>query len=215
MNRRQFQLRLGALGALATSGHAALAQGAPVEGKDFTRLASPIAMAPGKIEVVEFFGYWCPHCSSFEPSLDAWAHKLPADVVFRRIPVGFQPWQEAYQKLFYAIEALGLVDTLHKRVFAAVHVGKQRLEKDAEVLKWAADNGADGAKIVEAMKSFSTASKVRQGNQLAGDYHIDGVPTLGIHGRFMTSPGTAGTHERALQVTDLLVAQLRGGMKKG
>jgi thiol:disulfide interchange protein DsbA len=215
MNRRHFQLRLGALGALATCGSAAWAQGAPIEGKDYLRVASPVAMPPGKVEVVEFFGYWCPHCNAFEPTLDAWAKKLPADVNFRRVPVSFQPWQESYQKLYFAIEALGLVDVLHRRVFAAVHVGHQRLEKDADIAKWASDNGQDGAKILDAMKSFSTSTKVRQSGQLASDYHIDGVPTLGIHGRFMTSPSTAGSQERALQVTDQLVAQLRPTIKRG
>lgn len=215
MNRREFHLRLGALTTLAAASHAAWSQGAAIEGKDYVRLATPIPMPAGKIEVVEFFGYWCPHCNAFEPVLEPWAHKLPADVAFRRVPISFQPWQEPYQKLYYALEALGLVDTLHQRVFAAIHVGHQRLEKDADIAKWAVANGQDGAKIVDVMKSFSTASKVRQGNQLAADYHIDGVPTLGIQGRFMTSPGQAGSLERVLQVTDQLVAQVRAGMKKG
>lgn len=214
MNRRQFQLRIGAFGALAACGPWARAQGAPVEGKDYLRLASPIAMPPGKIEVVEFFGYWCPHCSAFEPTLDAWARKLPSDVVLRRIPVGFQPWHEPYQKLYYAIESLGLLDTLHRRAFAAIHANRQRLEKDADIQKWAAESGQDGAKILDAMKSFSTATRLRQGAQLVSEYHIDSVPTLGIQGRYTTSPANAGTHERALQVTDLLVAQLRSGAKK-
>ena len=215
MNRRQFSIRIGALGALAACGVSAHAQGLPVEGKDYLRLATPIGMPPGKIEVVEFFGYWCPHCSAFESTLDAWARKLPADVSLRRVPVGFQPWHEPYQRLYYAIESLGLMDPLHRRAFAAVHVNRQRLEKDADIQKWATDSGQDGAKLLDAMKSFSTSSRLRQGAQLVNEYHIDSVPTLGIHGRFTTSPANAGTHERALQVTDQLVAQLRGGAKKG
>lgn len=215
MNRREFHLRLGALATLAATHAAARAQGAPAEGKDYLRLATPIPMPTGKIEVVEFFGYWCPHCNAFEPTLEPWARKLPADVAFRRVPIAFQPWQEPYQRLYYALEALGLVDALQQRVFAAIHVGHQRLEKDADIVKWASANGQDGARIVDVMKSFSTASKVRQGNQLAADYHIDGVPTLGIQGRYTTSPGQAGSFERLLQVTDQLVAQIRAGTKKG
>ncbi len=214
MNRREFHLRVGALTALAAANSAAWSQGAPVEGKDYLRLATPIPMPAGKIEVVEFFGYWCPHCNAFEPVLEPWVRKLPADVAFRRVPIAFQAWQEPMQRLYYALEALGLVDTLHARVFAAIHVGHQRLDKDADIAKWATANGQDGAKIVDVMKSFSTASKVRQGNQLAADYHIDGVPTLGIQGRFTTSPGNVGSQERALQVTDFLVAQIRASTKK-
>ncbi len=214
MNRREFHLRLGAMTALAAASSAAWSQGAPIEGKDYLRLATPIAMPAGKIEVVEFFGYWCPHCNAFEPVLEPWVKKLPADVAFRRVPISFQPWQEPYQRLYYALDELGLVDTLQQRVFAAIHVGHQRLEKDADIAKWAAANGQDGAKIIDVMKSFSTASKVRAGNQLAAEYHIDGVPTLGIQGRYMTSPSTAGSLERALQVTDQLVAKIRAETKK-
>ena len=216
MNRRDFSLQLGASGMLAALAvPTAWAQGGPVEGKDYVRVGSPVPMAPGKIEVVEFFGYWCPHCSAFEPVLDAWARKVPADVVFRRMPVAFQPFQEPYQRLYFALEALGLANANHKKEFAAVHVGHQRLEKDSEVLAWASANALDGAKIVDAMKSFSTASKVRQSTQLSAAYHIDGVPTLGVHGRYMTSPGTAGSAERALLVVDQLVAQVRAGAGKG
>lgn len=215
MNRRQFHLRIGAFGALTAAGSLAHAQAPAVEGREYLRLATPIAMPAGKIDLVFFFGYWCPHCSSFEPTLEPWARKLPADVAFRRVPVGFQPWHEPYQRLYYAIESLGLVDALHLRAFAAIHAGHQRLEKDADIQKWAAQNGQDGAKIIDAMKSFSTASKLRQGTQLVADYHIDSVPTLGIHGRFTTSPSTAGSHERVLQVADQLIAQIRGSAKKG
>ncbi len=215
MNRRQFHIRISALGALAAWGSSVRAQGAPVEGKDYLRLATPVAVAPGKIEVIEFFGYWCPHCSAFEPTLDSWARKLPTDVVFRRIPVGFQPWHEPYQRLYYAIESLGLVDALHRRAFAALHVNRQRLEKESDIQKWATESGQDGSKILDAMKSFSTATRLRQGAQLVSEYHIDSVPTLGIQGRYTTSPANAGTHERALQVTDQLVGQLRGVAKKG
>lgn len=215
MNRRDFhRCTLGfATATAAASG--SWAQAAPVEGKDYLRLSPPIAVAPGKIEVIEFFGYWCPHCNDFEPTLEAWARKLPADVVLRRVPISFQPWQEPYQKLYYALDELGLVDTLQARVFAAIHVGRQRLETDAQIGKWATDNGQNPAKILDAMKSFSTATRIRQGNQLATAYHLDAVPTLGIQGRYVTSPGIAGGPERSLQVTDWLIAQLRGTAKKG
>lgn len=214
MNRRQIHRYLGAFGALIAAGPYARAQGTAIEGKDYLRLATPVAMPPGKIDIVFFFGYWCPHCNAFEPTLEPWVHKLPADVAFRRIPVGFQPWHEPYQRLYYAIEALGLIDALHMRAFATIHVGHQRLEKDADIQKWAAQNNQDGAKILDAMKSFSTAAKLRQGSQLAAQYHIDSVPTLGVHGRFTTSPSSAGTHERVLQVADQLIAQIRSGAKK-
>ena len=208
MNRREFGLNASVL-ALSGLALPAWAQGGPVEGKDFLRVAQPVPVSGDKTEVVEFFGYWCPHCNAFEPALEAWVKKLPATVNFRRMPVAFNAAQEPAQRLYFAIEALGLVDTLHRKVFAAMHVERKRLDKDTEIADFAKANGVDPAKLLDAMKSFSVATKMRQSRQLGEAYRIEGVPTLGIHGRFMTSPSIAGSQERALATADVLIAQAR------
>ena len=209
MNRREFTTGSAGL-ILAATGLPLWAQGGPVEGKDYLRVATPVPVAPGKVEVVEFFGYWCPHCNAFEPALDAWAKKLPAaQVSFRRVPVAFNAAQEPLQKLYFALESLDLVESLHRKVFYALHVAQQRLDKDSEISAFLQANGADSAKVMDAMKSFSVATKLRQARQLVEGYKIDGVPTLGIQGRYMTSPSIAGTPERALAVAEQLIAQSR------
>jgi thiol:disulfide interchange protein DsbA len=208
MNRRHFTLAASAL-ALGSFAGPLLAQGAPVEGRDFVRVAQPVPVPEGKIDVVEFFGYWCPHCNAFEPQLEAWVQKLPAYVSFRRMPVLFNAAQETTQRLYFALEALGLVGTLHRKVFTAFHVEHKRFNTEADVAAWARDVGADPAKILDAMKSFSVATKLRQARTLAEGFRIDGVPTLGIQGRYMTSPSIAGTADRALATADALIAQLR------
>jgi protein dithiol oxidoreductase (disulfide-forming) len=212
MNRRRLAICLAGAGVapwLPLSSHA---QGAPVEGRDYARLAQPVPVASsGKVEVVEFFGYWCPHCNSFEPTLDAWARKVPADVAFRRVPVAFSAPQEPYAKIFYALEAMGQLEAMHRKVFAAIHVQKQHLEKDSEIQAFVAANGIDGPKFIETLKSFSVASKFKQARQLAEAYRIDGVPTLGIHGRFFTSPSLAGGADQALRVADQLIQRVRQG----
>jgi thiol:disulfide interchange protein DsbA len=212
MNRRRFTTQLAAVAAVSGLPLAARAQGAPVEGRDYARLAQPLAMpATGKIEVVEFFGYWCPHCNSFEPALDAWARKLPADVVFRRVPVAFSAPQEPYAKIYFTLEAMGLLEQMHRKVFAAIHVQRQHLDKDSEILAFMTANGVDSAKFSEIYKSFTVASKFKQARQLADAYRIDGVPTIGIHGRFFTSPSLAGGSEQALKVADHLIQRARQG----
>ena len=209
MNRRHWTRTCAALGLFAAAG--ARAQGnAPVEGRDYVRLIPPAAVpAGGKIDVIEFFSYGCPHCYTFEPMLEAWVKKLPADVAFRRVPAAFNAPFEGYAKLYYALEAMGLMETMHKRVFAAIHVQRQRLDKDADLAALVQSAGGDGAKFVDAYKSFGVATKVRQGKQLAEAYKIDGVPTLGIHGRWFTSGSLAGGHDRALAVADQLIARAR------
>lgn len=208
MNRRDWVLAAAGLAGLPLG---ALAQGGPVEGRDFKRVESPVPVPEGKIEVVEFFGYWCPHCNAFEPVLDAWVKKLPAHVTFRRLPVAFTPGQEPLQKLYYAIEALGQFDALHRKVFAALHVEKKRLNTESDIAAWLTSVGADATKITDTMKSFAVATKVRQSKQQADGYRIEGVPTLGIQGRWMTSPSIAGSPDRALAVADALIAQVKKG----
>lgn len=174
MNRRRFNLSLAGLGSAACWPGLALAQGAPVEGRDYARLAQPVAMpSSGKVEVVEFFGYWCPHCNSFEPSIDAWSKKLPADVSFRRVPVAFSAPQEPYAKIYLALEALGQLEAVHRKVFAAIHVQRQRLEKDAEITAFMTANGVDAAKFMDTYKGLTVASKFKQARQLADAYKID------------------------------------------
>ena len=81
-------------------------------------------------------------------------------------------------------------------------------------------NGADRAKFTEMYNSVGMQSKVRQSKLLSEAYKIDGVPALGIHGRYYTSPSLAGgdnTPElegqvRALALTDQLIARSRKGV---
>jgi thiol:disulfide interchange protein DsbA len=214
MKRREFSSRLISLTAGASalvSATRALAQGEPVEGTSYVKLSQPIPMAAGgKIEVVEFFWYGCPHCSIFEPTLAAWQKKLPADVSFRRAPVVFreEPFT-THQKLYYSLEAMDLVDAMQRKVFHAIQVDQAKLDKLPDILTFMAKNGVDTAKFTDAFNSFSVQTKARQAKQLAEAYRIDGVPTLGIHGRYYTSPSLAGSPEKALNVADYLIQRSR------
>lgn len=216
IERRQFSAALvgSGLGAAAFGLAApAAAQGGPVDGTHYVRLSQPLpAPAGGKIEVVEFFWYGCPHCNAFEPALEAWVKKLPADVTFRRVPVAFrdEPFT-AHQRIYYALEAMGQIEALHRKVFFAIHSERARLDKPAEISAFMAKNGLDGAKFLDVYNSFSVQTKTRQAKQLAEAYKIDGVPALGVHGRYYTSGTLAGSPERALAVTDFLLQQVRKG----
>jgi len=209
MKRRDFSVTT-AVGALAwMAGGGACAQGAPVEGVQYVRLSQPapvnLPSPDKKVEVVEFFWYECPHCNAFEPMLEQWVKRLPADVAFHRVPVGFTARHQVAQRAFYALEETGQLEALHKRVFAAIHVLRHRLLSDSAYIDWVGANGGDRDKFAAAMKSFSVATKARRATQLSEAYKIDGVPALGIQGRFYTSGALAGSHERALQVADYLI----------
>lgn len=214
MNRREFVARAGAASLVAGLPLGVQAQ-APdasfVEGQHYVRLPRPVGVsAPsGKIEVVEFFWYGCPHCYAFEPRLEAWLKALPGDVAFRRVHVGFRPAFRPMQQLYATLEVMGQVDALQRKVFHAVHEAGERLDSPDAIAAWAARNGLDRAKFTEVYNSFGVQTKVQQGTRLAEAYKIDGVPALGIGGQYFTSVSLAGSHEKALSTTNALVAQVR------
>jgi thiol:disulfide interchange protein DsbA len=215
MQRREFSQA--ALAAASATTLAALplsvqAQGKPpAEGKDYLLLSKPApSEAPaGQIEVVEFFWYSCPHCNEFEPQLEAWAAKAPKDVSLRRVPVSFRPDFEPQQRLYYVLEALGKVAALHKKVFYAIHVEKQTLNTADLVTAWAQKQGIDKAKFTELYNSFPVNMKARKATQLQEAFIVDGVPALGVDGRYYTSGSLAGNMARALTVTDHLLTLAR------
>jgi protein dithiol oxidoreductase (disulfide-forming) len=188
----------------------ALAPAAAQQQPGIVELNPPLATdSKGKVEVVEFFWYECPHCNAFDPMLDAWVRKLPDDVYFHRVPVGFTARHVATQKLFFALDDMGKLDSLHRKIFAAIHVQNQRLLTEPEMVAFVSANGVDGAKFSEMYHSFQVATQSTKAKQLTDAYKIDGVPALGIQGRFYTSGSLAGTHERALAVADFLIQRSR------
>jgi protein dithiol oxidoreductase (disulfide-forming) len=210
ISRRDFSTTLLGAGAVALSGPAQ-AQGQPVEGTHYVALSQPVPTSvAGKVEVIEFFWYGCPHCNAFEPQLEGWVRKLPADVAFRRVPVAFrdEPYG-THQRLYYALEAMDLVAAMHRKVFYAIHGERARLDRLDDIVAFMLKNGVDGARFAETFKSFGVQSKARQANQLAAAYKIDGVPALGIQGRWFTSGALAGGNDRALAVTDFLIQRAR------
>ena len=213
MKRRDFSKQLAGAGLGFAAAGMARAQGGPVEGQHYVRLSTPAPVTlptpDKKIEAVEFFWYGCPHCFTLEPLLESWVKRLPPDVAFRQVPVGFSVPHQEHQKLFYALEELGQLPTLHRRVFTAIHRQNARLNNEADIVAFVTANGVDGARFTSAFKSFSVATKASRAKQLSDAYKIDGVPALGINGRFYTSGSLAGSHERAFAVADYLIQRSR------
>jgi protein dithiol oxidoreductase (disulfide-forming) len=214
MKRREFSTHLAGAGlglALAGGAHA---QGAPEEGKHYVRLqtAGPVTLPSPekKVEVIEFFWYGCSHCFTFEPLIEAWAKRVAPDVYFRQLPFAFIGPLE-HQKLFYALEELGQREALQRRIFNAIHVDRQRINSEAEITNFVVANGVDRAKFADAWKSFGVNTKINRGKQLSNAYKIDGVPSIGIQGRYYTSATLAGSHERALAVANYLIDRARKG----
>lgn len=211
MQRRQFSLAAAtAATSMAFASNSVLAQqAAPKEGKEYLRLSKPAPTeAPaGKVEVVEFFWYSCPHCNAFEPTFAAWKNKAPANVVVRRVPVAFNASFLPQQKLFFALQTMPNFDAMHVKVFHAIHVERNKLANDEAIFEWVGKQGVDVAKFKEAYNSFNVSSQVRKAAALQQAYDVEGVPSMGVAGRYYTDGPRAGSMANVLSVVEHLVAQ--------
>jgi thiol:disulfide interchange protein DsbA len=186
----------------------------PIEaGKQYVELSSAVPVSvPGKIEVVEMFWYGCPHCYAFEPVINPWVAKLPADVHFVRIPAMFGgPW-DAHGQLFITLDTMGVESKIHAAVFEAIQKGHQKLTDKNDMAEFVATQGVDKTKFLETFDSFAVKGKIAQYKELAKKYEISGVPTMIVNGKYRFDLGTAGGPEQALQVADQLIAKERAAV---
>jgi thiol:disulfide interchange protein DsbA len=207
MNRRTVLKQIFALGAFASPFGSALAQ---QEGS-FTVLdpAQPTD-DPARIEVIKFFHYGCPHCAALAPLIHEWAKAQPQDVRFRHVPVLWNSAQlQGLARLYYTAEVSGALETLHPQIFDAVQKQKRPLHTESGVREWLAGKVADVDGFMKVYQSFGVQSMLQRGNQLAAAMKINGVPTLVVEGKYLTSSSMAGGHEGAIRVLDQLVARAR------
>ncbi len=180
------------------------------EGVNYTvvKPAQPTTAPAGKTEVIEFFGYWCPHCNDFEPVMADWAKRNDAKVSTQYIPFAFLPSHIAFQKLYYTLETLGVEKEMRRKVFDAIHRDSViKPTADAESLgDWAAKNGMDRKKFIDTYNSFSVTTKVSRANQIAVAYGVTGVPMLGIGGKYLIN-----VDARSIGNADIFLARVIAG----
>lgn len=160
--------------------------------------------AGGKIEVVEFFWYGCIHCYNLEPALEGWLKQLPPDAQFRRVPAVFNPRWEHDARIFYAFEALGLLEKLHRPFFDAIHRDRLRSDDPKALAQWLQKQGLDAQKFTDVMKSFSVHSRTQRAKLMTAGYKIDGTPAIAVDGRYTVSAG-----EGMLDTVSQLIGQAR------
>lgn len=198
--------------ALAVSCCSLLAQATDLRaGVDYEVLATPQPAAKGKVEVIEFFSYNCPHCAEFDPMLEDWVTKLPKYVSFKRVPVAFRDDWVPAAKLFLAIDNLKLpakdAARAHRAAFAAVQSNSVDFGNSEAAANWAAQNGLNRAKFAEAFTSFGMQMRVQNASVMARNYAINGVPTLIVQGKYRAR---GADHEELLNNARRLVDKARG-----
>jgi thiol:disulfide interchange protein DsbA len=178
-----------------------------IAGHDYAVLDVPqLQENNGKIEVVEFFSWGCPHCYEFYPKLARWLATMPKGSSFKRVPVaiGHTEW-EALAKAYYALQSTGDVDRLDSQIFEDIHKNHVWLNDEPSITAWVGKHGVDVAKFTAAYRSFGVNTSAGQAEQKAVDYRLTGVPTLAIAGKYTVS----GDQGKMLSTSDQLIAMER------
>lgn len=184
--------------------------------KQYTVLESPVPVAqPGKIEVVELFWYGCPHCYAFEPTINPWIEKLPADVHFIRIPAMFGGIWDVHGQMFVTLEAMGVEHKVHTAVFDAIHKEHKMFKTPEEMADFVATQGVDKQKFLETYKSFAVQGMVKKYKDLAVAYGVTGVPTMIVNGKYRFDLGSSGGPEETLKLADTLIEKERAAKGAG
>ena len=197
---RSLRFALAAAAMIASTAFASPA--APVNGAEFTTLATPqpTQVVGKKIEVIEFFAYHCPACNMMEPHVAEWLKKHKDDVVFKRVAFPFKGANDPESHLFLTLEAMGKAEEVGPRVFRAFHIERVRLNTEEQILDWVGKgSGVDKAKFMEYWNSFGVLTKLKRLPQIAASYKIDSTPMFVVDGRYLTSPSMIGAANPALE----------------
>ena len=189
---------------------------APVAGTDYVEIPNgqPYAPLNGQVEVVEVFGYTCPHCAHFEPLINAWKGKQPADVRVTPVPAAFGGYWETYARAFFAAETLGVLEKSHEQMFNAIHVARQ-LGLDAtpeQVGKFYEQYGVDAKTFANTMRSFGVETKLNRAKQFATRSQIEGTPSIVVNGKYLVNVDQRG-YEHMFNTVEHLAAQARAEAK--
>jgi thiol:disulfide interchange protein DsbA len=179
------------------------------EGKEYVRLAAaqPTSSSPEQIEVAEAFMYSCPHCYDFEPHIAAWVSHKPANVNFVRLPVNFNQTAALHMRMYYALQTLGMLESVHKAIFDEIHLRKDPLADVDTLTKFLATKGVDEKALKDTMASFAIDTRTRKTETLLRLYQVGSVPTLIINGKYRTDVSMAGGYDRLFQVVDFLISK--------
>lgn len=206
------------LASTAASTQSSVGNGKWQAGSQYTILnpPQPTNVEPGKIEILEVFWYGCGHCYELDPYLESWKKNKPAGVEFVRVPVVWGPGHRLHAKLFYTLQVLGKLETLHAKVFDTIHRGGNLLlgNDEASTLKlqraWAEANGINGADFEREWNGFAVTTAVQRAEQITKRYRVAGVPVLFVAGKYQTDVGSAGGQSALLALlNDLAAAEQR------
>ncbi|QSX74562.1 thiol:disulfide interchange protein DsbA/DsbL [Lysobacter arenosi] len=216
MSRRPFLqslLLLALLPAAALVSGAMAANPAPalVEGTDYEVIAGgkPFAPVKGKVEVVEVFGYTCPHCAHFQPQIAKWQAQNAKQVSFVPMAAPFGGFWTPYAKAFYAAQELGVATRSHDAMFLALHTdGTLPLRNPSvdEIAAFYSRYGVDAQRFASTYDSPQVQARMDKAEQFIRTSGVEGTPMLVVNGKYRI---LGRSFDDTLRIADQLVARER------
>ena len=207
-----FLLARGGLTLLALIGLAGTAPAQEIRARqniEYRLIASQPVETGDRIEVIDFFWYGCPYCNELQPALEDWVRRKPADVALRRIAVILKDTWAPHARIYYTLELLGEVERLHQKVYYSYHVEELHMSRPDVMEQWAAKNGIDRRKWLDAYYSPEVDAKVARAQQLTQRYDVQGTPSVVVDGRYLTSSSMTPTVRGVVPVVEDLVRLAR------
>jgi len=197
----------------ASAPPAPAAPAALTEGVNYTVLSNPIPQQQaGKIEVLEFFGYFCPHCAHLEPVLSEHIKTFKDDTYMRREHVVWGDEMKPLARLAAAVEMAGESDKANSHIFDAMVNQKINLADTDTLKKWLSEQTAfDGKKVLAAFEAPESQARAAQMEELTNKFQISGTPTVIVGGKYQVE---FKDWQSGMTTIDQLVDKVREEQKK-
>jgi len=141
----------------------------------FRNAKDPVVGNPtGKVTMVEFFDYQCPHCTAMEPVLEA-AVKANPDlrVVYKEFPIR-GPMSDLASRVALVAQNQGKYSAFHT---ALMNVGQLPLTEEI-IYKVAKDSGLDVEKTKKDIKDKAIDDQIKTNMKLGQQLQLMGTPAI-------------------------------------
>lgn len=162
---------------------------APVEGKDYSVLKTPVADAPA---VVEFFSFYCPPCAAFSSRFQvsqAVDKILPSgEKVVKYHVSSMGPMGPELTEAWSVAKVLGVEDRVELPLFVAVQINRS-IRTEGSIRQVFIDAGISARDYDAAKNSMAVRALTAKQQEAARAYGVTGTPSFFVKGKYLVNNG--------------------------
>ncbi|HBE6203153.1 TPA: DsbA family protein [Escherichia coli] len=162
---------------------------APVEGRGYSVVETPVADAPA---VVEFFSFYCPPCAAFSGRyfVSQAVEKIlpPGEKVVKYHVSTMGPMGQELTEAWSVAKVLGVEDKVELPLFVATQV-KRSIKTEASIRQVFIDAGVSGRDYDAAKNSMAVRALTVKQQEAARAYGVTGTPSFYVKGKYLVNNG--------------------------